>query len=318
MNVRTFSVCVMECMWYHWTWYFCTSFHYLHFHSRSQGYKKPKPPDLLTVPFSQYLDISIKMQNVWKERKKFKVAAVQQPIAAIHMVWDYSYTSKSLLPHAVIFSLCSGLVAQSKPVVAMWRTTVLFFMSETDQGKCAWLQLSKCPASWHGRGFNLAVYVQGMGGPQSSGQGCVVMVYGLNMEKINCEKLFNLFCLYGNVVRVSASHSCFYLFLIELCLAYWPRTHSLLSCLRKKVDLCHESCLVMDSCLSILYCKNSNLGQSMQTFQPSSHVSTKFVIIIIIIIAWKGVILDFFIIIILQSPHCAMNCLNAYAELARA
>ncbi|XP_076464573.1 heterogeneous nuclear ribonucleoprotein L-like isoform X1 [Babylonia areolata] len=42
---------------------------------------------------------------------------------------------------------------------------------------------------------------QGMG-PQSGGQGCVVMVYGLNMQKINCEKLFNLFCLYGNVVRI--------------------------------------------------------------------------------------------------------------------
>lgn len=39
-------------------------------------------------------------------------------------------------------------------------------------------------------------------GPQASGQGCVVMVYGLNMEKMNCEKLFNLFCLYGNVVRI--------------------------------------------------------------------------------------------------------------------
>jgi hypothetical protein len=45
-------------------------------------------------------------------------------------------------------------------------------------------------------------------GPQASGQGCVVMVYGLNMDKINAEKLFNLFCLYGNVVRVS-SHSLF-------------------------------------------------------------------------------------------------------------
>jgi len=42
---------------------------------------------------------------------------------------------------------------------------------------------------------------QGMG-PQAGGQGCVVMVYGLNMEKMNCERVFNLFCLYGNVVRI--------------------------------------------------------------------------------------------------------------------
>ena len=33
-------------------------------------------------------------------------------------------------------------------------------------------------------------------------QGSVLMVYGLNMDKINCTRLFNLFCLYGNVVRV--------------------------------------------------------------------------------------------------------------------
>lgn len=33
-------------------------------------------------------------------------------------------------------------------------------------------------------------------------QGCVLMVYGLNSDKFNCQKLFNLFTLYGNVVRV--------------------------------------------------------------------------------------------------------------------
>lgn len=45
-----------------------------------------------------------------------------------------------------------------------------------------------------------------MGPPSSSQQGAVVMVYGLNMAKLNCERLFNLFCLYGNVVRVSYSN----------------------------------------------------------------------------------------------------------------
>ena len=34
-------------------------------------------------------------------------------------------------------------------------------------------------------------------------QGTVLMVYGLNLERVNCDRLFNLFCLYGNVVRVS-------------------------------------------------------------------------------------------------------------------
>jgi heterogeneous nuclear ribonucleoprotein L len=42
-------------------------------------------------------------------------------------------------------------------------------------------------------------------GPNASGpqQGSVMMVYGLDPEKINADKLFNIFCLYGNVLRVS-------------------------------------------------------------------------------------------------------------------
>lgn len=34
-------------------------------------------------------------------------------------------------------------------------------------------------------------------------QGTVMMVYGLQPERTNCDRLFNLFCLYGNVARVS-------------------------------------------------------------------------------------------------------------------
>lgn len=33
-------------------------------------------------------------------------------------------------------------------------------------------------------------------------QGCVMMVYGLDPQKANTDKLFNLVCLYGNVARV--------------------------------------------------------------------------------------------------------------------
>jgi len=36
--------------------------------------------------------------------------------------------------------------------------------------------------------------------------GCVMMIYGLDMRRVNCERLFNLFCLYGNVARVSYKH----------------------------------------------------------------------------------------------------------------
>lgn len=33
-------------------------------------------------------------------------------------------------------------------------------------------------------------------------QGSVCMVYGLNLERMNAARVFNLFCLYGNVVRI--------------------------------------------------------------------------------------------------------------------
>lgn len=37
----------------------------------------------------------------------------------------------------------------------------------------------------------------------ASPPGTVMMVYGLHPERLNCDRLFNLFCLYGNVAKVS-------------------------------------------------------------------------------------------------------------------
>ena len=34
------------------------------------------------------------------------------------------------------------------------------------------------------------------------GAGCVAMVYGVNNEILNCNHLFNLFCMYGNVIKI--------------------------------------------------------------------------------------------------------------------
>ena len=45
------------------------------------------------------------------------------------------------------------------------------------------------------------------GGPPQ--QGAVMMVYGLDPNTVNADRLFNLCCLYGNVVRVSI-HMYFY------------------------------------------------------------------------------------------------------------
>ncbi|WKY07745.1 hypothetical protein Q1695_007315 [Nippostrongylus brasiliensis] len=38
--------------------------------------------------------------------------------------------------------------------------------------------------------------------PPVGGSGCVLMIYGIEHEKINCEMLFNLMCQYGNVLRI--------------------------------------------------------------------------------------------------------------------
>lgn len=48
-----------------------------------------------------------------------------------------------------------------------------------------------------GRGIRGAL--EATEGPQ---EGAVLMVYGLNMEKMNTDRLFNLLCLYGNVFKV--------------------------------------------------------------------------------------------------------------------
>ena len=41
------------------------------------------------------------------------------------------------------------------------------------------------------------------GPPGAVAGGCVIMVYGLDADKMNCDRLFNLLCCYGNVLRVS-------------------------------------------------------------------------------------------------------------------
>ena len=60
------------------------------------------------------------------------------------------------------------------------------------------------------------------GGPgRPMQQGAVMMVYGLNNDKMNSERLFNLLCLYGNVVRVSAP-------VVEIrALTLWPCSKSI-------------------------------------------------------------------------------------------
>ncbi|XP_054718139.1 LOW QUALITY PROTEIN: heterogeneous nuclear ribonucleoprotein L-like [Uloborus diversus] len=41
-----------------------------------------------------------------------------------------------------------------------------------------------------------------MNPPGSNQQGSVMMAYGLSHERMNCDRLFNILCLYGNIVRI--------------------------------------------------------------------------------------------------------------------
>lgn len=50
------------------------------------------------------------------------------------------------------------------------------------------------------------VVVGGGAGGDGPQEGAVLMVYGLNMEKMNADRLFNLLCLYGNVFKVIFSY----------------------------------------------------------------------------------------------------------------
>lgn len=44
----------------------------------------------------------------------------------------------------------------------------------------------------------------GGGGPGNGPEpGSVLLIYGLASGKFNCDKLFNIMCIYGNVFRVS-------------------------------------------------------------------------------------------------------------------
>ena len=42
------------------------------------------------------------------------------------------------------------------------------------------------------------------------------MVYAFNPCRMNCDRLFNLFCLYGNVIKVSNFYRCLNLKMILL------------------------------------------------------------------------------------------------------
>ena len=82
-------------------------------------------------------------------------------------------------------------------------------------------------------------------------QGCVLMVYRLHKDKMNATKLFNLFCLYGNVVRV--------------CICTCINNHNLGYCIIRKDTLAILFC----SC----FCKDVAIGVSVVARFRFWHIS---------------------------------------------
>jgi len=44
---------------------------------------------------------------------------------------------------------------------------------------------------------------QSVANASGSNPSCVLMVYGMDPVKFNCQRVFNLLCIYGNVIKVS-------------------------------------------------------------------------------------------------------------------
>lgn len=80
---------------------------------------------------------------------------------------------------------------QLAPVVS---TALIPSTGQQQQNMCSTLSPTQAAAA--------AMVASANSGVVQQAQGSVSMVYGLNCNKMNCTRLFNLFCLYGNVVRI--------------------------------------------------------------------------------------------------------------------
>lgn len=91
------------------------------------------------------------------------------------------------------------------------------------------------------------------GGEQS---GCVLMVYGLNMDRMNCSRLFNVLCLYGNILRVKFLKSKDGVAMVQMS------DHA--GCERAITHL--NGCLLMGCKVQISYSKQPYLQEVSQPF----------------------------------------------------
>lgn len=54
--------------------------------------------------------------------------------------------------------------------------------------------------------FKVTVFagMNAFGGPGSGGPGSVLMLYGLDTNRMGCDSIFNLLCSYGNILKVNS------------------------------------------------------------------------------------------------------------------
>jgi len=65
---------------------------------------------------------------------------------------------------------------------------------------------------------------QSMASSSGSNPSCVLMIYGMDAARFNCQRVFNLLCVYGNIIKVSFSEE--HLSRLGLCEVRACKAHS--------------------------------------------------------------------------------------------
>nr|XP_044248801.1 heterogeneous nuclear ribonucleoprotein L isoform X10 [Drosophila takahashii] len=121
--------------------------------------------------------------------------------------WDYTLTTGEILPSKSLFSIPENVVMleSQPPLLGPGAAFPPFGAPEYHP---------TTPENWKGAAIHPTGLMKEPAGvvpgrnapvaftPQGQAQGAVMMVYGLDHDTSNTDKLFNLVCLYGNVARI--------------------------------------------------------------------------------------------------------------------
>nr|NP_001246427.1 smooth, isoform O [Drosophila melanogaster]AFH08180.1 smooth, isoform O [Drosophila melanogaster] len=121
--------------------------------------------------------------------------------------WDYTLSTGEILPSKSLFSIPENVVMleSQPPLLGPGAAFPPFGAPEYH---------TTTPENWKGAAIHPTGLMKEPAGvvpgrnapvaftPQGQAQGAVMMVYGLDHDTSNTDKLFNLVCLYGNVARI--------------------------------------------------------------------------------------------------------------------